>query len=407
MPRRNALPHYQERENKDGSLSRFVYPTIGGKPCWRKIPADGQWAGVRGYRRYLAKVIEEETNKAHHSNTLFSEVATAWLAERHKTRSAGTVALDGKNIRVVLLPRFGSRPWYEIRRRDIQGMIFDLVPRQYQRSTVQITVLKTLRQIIKWQSLREEVPYDSQLFAGLEYPRTNPSKEEKRKGRALTPEEIGALLEAIPYHHRSLIQIMVLTGLRIGEALAMEWKHYAKEEGKTSTGYYRVERTLNHRQEMVNPKTPGSKATLRLGSQAVAILERHRAEQAQLRLQYPGWIDQGDPLIFPTQPTFTGEGTSVLSPRRQPDQLGRCQYSDNVRKAIQRAAANAGLGKVNPHDFRHTHASKLISEGCNIKAVSHRLRHTSIQTTLDIYGHLYLDDQQEVADIADRAFNFG
>ena len=405
MPRRNALPHYQERENKDGSVSRYVYPTIGGKPTWRKIPDNGQWEGVRGYRRYLAKVIEEETNKAHHSNTLFGEVATNWLEERHKTRSAGTAELDTRNVNGILIPRFGSRPWFEIRRRDIQDMIFDLVPRQLMQSTMQITVLKALRMIIKWQSLREEIPYDSQLFAGLEYPRIAPGEEKKRPGRALTPEEIGALLEALPYHYRALVQIMVLTGLRIGEALAMEWKHYVREE-ETGTGYYRVERTINFQQELVHPKTPRSKATIRLGSQGVAILEKHRAEQAQLRLQYPGWLDQDDPLIFPTQPIFTYSSYPNRS-GHQPDQLGRYQYSDIIRKAIQRAATNAGLGQVNPHDFRHTHASKLISEGCNIKAVSHRLRHTSIQTTLDVYGHLYLDDQQEVADIADRAFNFG
>ena len=405
MPRRNALPHYSERTNKDGSVSRFVYPTINGKPCWRKIPDDGNWEGVRGYRRYLAKVTEEETGKRQTSNTLFKDVATAWLEERHKTRSAGTATLDSNNVTGILLPRFGSRPWHEIRRRDIQDMIFDLVPHQYQQSTVQITILKTFRQIIKWQSLREEIPYDSQLFAGLEYPRISPSDTKKRTGRALTPEEIERLLEALPYHHRALVQIMVLTALRIGEALAMEWKYFSNE-GENGTGHYRVERTFNHRQELVDPKTQGSKATIRLGSQAVAILEKHRSEQAQLRLQYPGWIDQDNPLVFPTQPIFVYSSYPARS-GRQPDQLGRYQYTDNVRKAIQRAASNAGLGQVNPHDFRHTHASKLISEGCNIKAVSHRLRHTSIQTTLDIYGHLYLDDQQEVADIADRAFNFG
>ena len=63
MPRRNTQPHYNERPNADGSIPRFVYPTINGKPCWRKIPEDGKWDGVRGYRRFSAKVIEEETNK--------------------------------------------------------------------------------------------------------------------------------------------------------------------------------------------------------------------------------------------------------------------------------------------------------------------------------------------------------
>ena len=403
MPRRNALPHYSERTNKDGSVSRFVYPTIDGKPCWRKIPDDGNWEGVRGYKRYLAKVTEEETGKRQKSNTLFKDVAAVWLNERCKTRAGGTVLGDSKSVNNILIPRFGSTPWHDIRRSDVQDMIFDLVPSRLKRSTMQVTVLKALRLIIKWQSLREEAQYDSQIFANLEYPLAD-IDEEERKGRALTPEEVDALLEALPYQLRPLVQIMTLTALRIGEALAMQWKHYIKEED--GTGVYMVERTFNQEQNLVKPKTAGSRAAVRLGAQAVEILEKHRAEQAQLRLQNPGWLDQNDPFIFPTQPVFT-YSTFPTPSGVQPKQLGRFQYTDNVRKTIQRAANNAGLGQVNPHDFRHTHASKLISEGCNIKAVSHRRRHTRIQTTLDIYGHLYLDDQQEVADIADRAFNFG
>ena len=49
-----------------------------------------------------------------------------------------------------------------------------------------------------------------------------------REGRALTVDEIHKLLEALPYYRHPLIQIMTLTGLRIGEALAMQWKYYHK-----------------------------------------------------------------------------------------------------------------------------------------------------------------------------------
>ena len=96
MPRRNTQPHYNERPNADGSISRFVYPTINGKPCWRKIPDDGKWDGLRGYRRFLAKVIEEETNKNEGSKVTFEAVALKWLDVRQRTRAAGTAYLDSK-----------------------------------------------------------------------------------------------------------------------------------------------------------------------------------------------------------------------------------------------------------------------------------------------------------------------
>ena len=43
------------------------------------------------------------------------------------------------------------------------------------------------------------------------------------------------------------------------------------------------------------------------------------------------------------------------------------------------------------HGFRHTHATLLLDEGIDIKTISHRLGHSNITTTLNIYTHV-LDD---------------
>ena len=62
----------------------------------------------------------------------------------------------------------------------------------------------------------------------------------------------------------------------------------------------------------------------------------------------------------------------------------------------------AGIGHIRPHDLRHTCASLLIAEGLNIKQVSSHLRHSSVQITLDTYGHRYPADRNEVAHAMDR-----
>ena len=138
---------------------------------------------------------------------------------------------------------------------------------------------------------------------------------------------------------------------------------------------------------------------------AIAILDNHRAAQAKLRLKYPNWLDYDDQLIFSTEPTFTDSSQTTLN-YNQPLHQGRTQFATNVRQGIHLAATNADLGTIRPHDFRHIHASMLIANGANIKKVSHRLRQKDIATTLNIYGHLYPDDQQAVADIADSVFKF-
>lgn len=61
-------------------------------------------------------------------------------------------------------------------------------------------------------------------------------------------------------------------------------------------------------------------------------------------------------------------------------------------------AESEGFPDIDFHSLRHTHASMLISAGVNIKTVSERLGHASIQITLDTYGHLLPDDDKRAAD---------
>ena len=166
----------------------------------------------------------------------------------------------------------------------MQQMVFDLVPERLQRITM-ISVLQTLRGVLKWQCRNDKVVYNTDLAADLEYPRIDPDDYKSRKGRALTVDVINRLLEALPFKWHPLIQIMILTGLQIGETLAMQWKYYHKDNN--GAGYYDVERQLNYNQDLVAHETDGSRAKVRLGAKEIAILDKHRTTQAKLRIKYP------------------------------------------------------------------------------------------------------------------------
>ena len=141
--------------------------------------------------------------------------------------------------------------------------MLDLVPERLQRVAM-INVLKTLRGVIKWQCRNDKVVYNTDLAADLEYPRICPDEDRARVGRALNLYEINKLLEALPYYKHRLIQITILTGLRIGEALAIQWKYHHKDGN--GTGYYEVELQINFNRDLVAPKTDGSRAKVRLGA---------------------------------------------------------------------------------------------------------------------------------------------
>lgn len=72
------------------------------------------------------------------------------------------------------------------------------------------------------------------------------------------------------------------------------------------------------------------------------------------------------------------------------------------RWVFDQAVKEVGLTGVVPHGLRHTAASSAISAGADIKVVQRMLGHKTATLTLDLYGHLFPDDLDAVADGMDR-----
>ena len=95
---------------------------------------------------------------------------------------------------------------------------------------------------------------------------------------------------------------------------------------------------------------------------------------------------------------------------KHPDSLifesarGRALRASNFRvRVFVPARAATGLGALHPHELRHTAASLAIDCGANVKLVQSMLGHKSATLTLDLYGHLFADQHDTVADAMDAA----
>jgi integrase len=73
------------------------------------------------------------------------------------------------------------------------------------------------------------------------------------------------------------------------------------------------------------------------------------------------------------------------------------------RAVLTGAASRLGLDGSHPHALRHTAASLAIASGANVKVVQQMLGHMNATMTLDLYGHLFSDQLDEVADRLDAA----
>ena len=77
-----------------------------------------------------------------------------------------------------------------------------------------------------------------------------------------------------------------------------------------------------------------------------------------------------------------------------------------AKRQFASAVEAAQLGAVRFHDLRHSYGSHKLDQNCNIYDVQRWMGHSSIQVTIDVYGHPVTDRGQEATALTD-AFVFG
>ncbi|MEP7152878.1 MAG: site-specific integrase [Nitrospira sp.] len=75
----------------------------------------------------------------------------------------------------------------------------------------------------------------------------------------------------------------------------------------------------------------------------------------------------------------------------------------NLRRGWYRCLEKADIRKVRFHDLRHTFVSLLIKQGAHPKYIQEQAGHSSIQVTMDTYGHLFRSQNREWVNKLDDA----
>jgi integrase len=207
-----------------------------------------------------------------------------------------------------------------------------------------------------------------------------PKVEQKDEVATLAPEQVQQVLESLTDKLLRMIALLLLaTGLRRNEALALHWRDVDLDTGKLKV-VHAFEHHTKEGLRLKAPKTSRSRRTVTLPSSLVTELRAHRKAQQELRLRCG----------------IGGKATLVFD---QPD--GSPLSPDTITRRWERATKALGL-KATLHSLRHTHASTLILSGLDVISVSRRLGHSSPVLTLNTYGHLIRpDDQADV--IMDKA----
>jgi integrase len=199
-------------------------------------------------------------------------------------------------------------------------------------------------------------------------------KTERREPVFLTREEFGAILAAAPEPWHPFLITLVGTGLRFGEATALQVGDVLWSDDPSLTPHMiRVARgwvfTGGPRRIIGAPKTSNGRRAIGIGADVAAVLEP---------------LTTGRP---PDAWLFTIGGDYI-----KPSSAG-----DMWRTAV---AASGLRRKPRLHDLRHTHASWMMARNYPLNDLSRRLGHASIKVTADTYGHLAHDAQTRAAALA-------
>lgn len=185
--------------------------------------------------------------------------------------------------------------------------------------------------------------------------------------RALSTEQLDALLLVAPARHRLLFELLASTGLRISEALALRWGDLALDGERP---VLRVRRAYVRGNFKV-PKSRYGRRDVPISHELVRAL-RNAGPGEERALVFPG--DDGSPL----------------------------HASNLLVRVFKPAAEEAGAPWAGFHTLRHTCATMLFAEGRNAVQVQRWLGHHSPAFTLATYVHLLDGDVGEPLSLSAR-----
>ena len=86
---------------------------------------------------------------------------------------------------------------------------------------------------------------------------------------------------------------------------------------------------------------------------------------------------------------------------------GRRSTLDNCTQMVQEACRRAGVRVVRMHDFRHGCVSVLLGLGVPPRTVDGDRRPLALEMTMNVYGHVTLDDKRDALDRLERPVRGG
>ena len=289
---------------------------------------------------------ETEQNICIEDDVSVAEWAKIWLDVYKANVEYNTKYSYEVTVNTHIIPSIGLFPLKKIKTVHIQQMLNNVVKDVGVR-TAQICRL-TIKQIIKQAVIDGYIAID--VTAGL-----LPIKSDTKEKRVLSDEEKRkALNTVLDDRERIFIDLLYYTGIRKGEALALE-----KSDFDFDTHMMSITKNLVMTDDGEIVKSPKTQSGNRI-------------------LPIP------DNIIQKVQNYCDGLQTDYLFENKNGGRITKSGF----RRMWDKILSQTGLEGVTPHMFRHTYATSLYFAGIDVKTMQYLMGHSNINITLKIYTHL-------------------
>ncbi|PSK87400.1 site-specific recombinase XerD [Murinocardiopsis flavida] len=333
-----------------------------------------RWTDAKNFRDKVRSQKNEGILEDFRSTETVRQVAEQWFSTVEAVRRPSTVDVYRSLLHVHILPAFGDAQVRAVRKGDIQAVVDRWSKTRAVRSVhLTYSMVTSIFQAAVDQGLIPRTPCTRILLPEMPDSPVVP----------LTPTQVWDIAAVL--HVQPLVRMMVLlgamTGLRAGELRGLTW-----ECVDLDGGVLRVTRQAQRR-ELCAPKTKSARRSVPLSPLVVDLLREYRGSGG------------GEVCVVPVRKAKPAK-VHLLFPAPE----GGVQTDQWFRRRFDSACTAAGVEESNPHALRHTFAAVMIDKNENPRKLQAWLGHSSITTTMNIYGKLYPSSDDSARSAIDTAF---
>ena len=329
---------------------------------------------VNGSTRFQASTI-----------STYEELASLWWDNYKHTVKPNSQDATRKLLKAHVLPLFGSYKLDKLTTPLIQSIVNQLAEKTNKGETgayLHYDKIHALnKRILQYGVIMQAIPFNPAREVLL--PRNN-QKANRHKIKHFDNQELKKFLgyldslDSNKYRHFyeiTLYKFLLATGCRINEALALSWSDIDLENA-----IVHVTKTLNYKQEINSPKSKSSYRDIDIDRQTVAMLKQYKRRQIQEAWQ----LGRTETVVFS-------------------DFIHEYPNNRTLQTRLRTHFKHADVPNIGFHGFRHTHASLLLNSGIPYKELQHRLGHSQISMTMDIYSHLSKENAKKAVSFFETA----